>query len=271
MIRMYVICSLFHPLNLFWFLYSSLRLQGILFQINITYAHCFKPRSNPGHCTSVSGACFYQSSSLLPVDWLAHASHRCDGLFCHVPVQRETLSSVLLPNMAEYLHMNAAFCSAMPLKPPLPTLIENRGLFTWSRIAYLIDFKINVFANMYNVLYQQMKRHLLYGDHLVVSVSLKGLVSCQRLRSVGGVYQEMPRFEDRLTTLTQIPNGLSVSHVCPFVLLTPGLLSYWPDLGQREKSAQALFLMSHSTEQNRRSGEGKSTMPCNPVPPSSAS
>lgn len=27
------------------------------------------------------------------------------------------------------------------------------------------------------------------------------------------------------------PKGLSVSHVCPFVLLSPGLLSYWPDLG----------------------------------------
>lgn len=105
-------------------------------------------------------------------------------------------------------------------------------------------------------------------------VSLKGIMNCLRLQAVGGVYSWKPDFEEQFTILTQIPNGLSVSHVCPFVLISPGLLSCWPDLRWERKECTGAFFFLFlffwwvtQPNKNRRRGEGENTMACNPVPP----
>lgn len=49
--------------------------------------------------------------------------------------------------------------------------------------------------------------------------------------------------------------------MCPFVLLSPGLLSYWPDLGWGEKSAQGLFF-DESLNRTKTEGGVKEKIQC---------
>lgn len=141
-----------------------------------------------------------------------------------------------------------------------------------------MNFSVNSFHFFFN-LADALKLSCLQQNPLLVRlwVSLKGIMNCLMLQAVGGVYSWKPDFEEQFTILTQIPNGLSVSHVCPFVLVSPGLLSYWPDLGWEQKECTGaffssfLFLMSHSTEQKQKEGWRRKYNGLQPCPPSSAS